>query len=147
MTGAISSAHWRIELARVARLRYVVLAALAVACAVVSGGRGDWDVFVSAGRSLLGSEGLSVYTLRPDVQTGPVSLVLARVLAITPRNGFLACVVACAVLGLAAIRCLEKAPNTAQTTTQAIKPLRGVIASTRASTRETGPVCTSGRKV
>ena len=109
VTGAISSAHWRIELARVARLRYVVLAALAVACAVVSGGRGDWDVFVSAGRSLLGSEGLSVYTLRPDVQTGPVSLVLARVLAITPRNGFIACVVVCAVLGLVAIRCLEKA--------------------------------------
>lgn len=109
MTGAISSAHWRIELARVARLRYVVLAALAVACSVVSGGRGDWDVFVSAGRSLLGSEGLSVYTLRPDVQTGPVSLVLARVLAITPRNGFVACVIVCAVLGLVAIRCLEKA--------------------------------------
>lgn len=109
VSGAISSAHWRIELARVARLRYVVLAALAVACSVVSGGRGDWDVFVSAGRSLLGSEGLSVYTLRPDVQTGPVSLVLARVLAITPRNGFVACVIVCAVLGLVAIRCLEKA--------------------------------------
>ena len=38
-------------------------------------------------------------------------------------------------------------PNTAQTMTHATKPLRGVIASTRANTSETGPVCTSGRSV
>ncbi len=109
VTGGISSAQQRAELDRVSRLRYLILAALAIACGVVAGGRGDWDVFASAGRSMLGSDGLSVYIHHPDVQTGPVSLVLARVLAITPRNGFVACAVICAVLGLVAIRCLEKA--------------------------------------
>lgn len=104
-----ATAPWRTVLARITRLRYVVLSMVALAAGIVGGGRGDWNVFVDAGRDMLGAGGLSVFVRHPDVQTGPLSLLLARVLSITPRNGFVACAVLCAVLGLVAVRCVELA--------------------------------------
>lgn len=82
---------------------------VALAAGIVGGGRGDWNVFVDAGRDMLGTGGLGVFVRHPDVQTGPLSLLLAPVLALTPRNGFVACAVLCAVLGLVAVRCVELA--------------------------------------
>ena len=60
---------------------------------------------------MLHHDGFSVFARHPDVQTGPIALVLARVLALTPRNGFVACAILCGALGLLAIRCLEKAQH------------------------------------
>jgi len=94
-------------LARVARWRYVIIAIVSLASAVVAGGRGDWNDFVSAGRLMLGSAGLHVYELRHDIQTGPLSLLLARVFAMTPKNGFLLCSVVSSGLGIVAIRLHE----------------------------------------
>ncbi|MEY2416506.1 MAG: hypothetical protein QOH53_1840 [Ilumatobacteraceae bacterium] len=94
-------------LARVVRWRYPIIAIVSLASAVVAGGRGDWNDFVSAGRLMLGSAGLHVYELRHDVQTGPLSLLLARVFALTPRNGFLLCTIVSSGLGIVAIRLHE----------------------------------------
>ncbi len=90
-------------------LRYVLLATVSLAAGVVAGGRGDWNEFVAAGRSLLGRDGLSFFVRHGDVQTGPLSLILARLFAFTPRNGFVLCTIASAALGLVAIPCLEAA--------------------------------------
>jgi hypothetical protein len=91
----------------VVRWRYPIIAIVSLASAVVAGGRGDWNDFVSAGRLMLGSAGLHVYELRHDIQTGPLSLLLARVFAVTPRNGFLLCSIVSSVLGVVAIRLHE----------------------------------------
>lgn len=104
-------------LARVGRWRYPIIAIVSLASAVVAGGRGDWNEFVSAGRLMLGSAGLHVYELRHDVQTGPLSLLLARVFALTPRNGFVLCTIVSAGLGLVAIRLLERTARPSQPST------------------------------
>src|SRR3954454_19675844 len=73
---------------RVAGWRYTVLGCVAVASAVVAGGRGDWNQFVDTGRVMLDSAGLHVYEIHHDVQAGPLALLLAWMLAHTPRDGF-----------------------------------------------------------
>ena len=109
MSTQTDTAGWRVQLDRVLRLRYVLLATISLAGGVVAGGRGDWNEFVAAGGSLLGRDGLHFFVRHGDVQTGPLSLVLARLFAFTPRNGFVLCTIASAALGLVAIHCLEAA--------------------------------------
>ena len=92
---------------RVARWRYVVIAAVSLAAGVVSGGRGDWDEFVGAGRAMLGSSGLHVYVLHHEVQTGPLSLLLAWLLGHSWRDGFVIAAVVTAALGLVCVRMIE----------------------------------------
>lgn len=94
-------------LSRVARWRYAVIAIISLASGVVAGGRGDWNEFVDAGKAMLGSAGLHVYELHRDVQTGPLSLLLARAFAVTPRNGFVLCAIVSAGLGIFAVRLHE----------------------------------------
>jgi hypothetical protein len=94
-------------LERVGRLRYVVIAVVSLAAGIVSGGRGDWDQFVDAGRAMLGSAGLHVYVTHRDVQTGPLSLFLAWLFSHTPRDGFVLAAVVSAALGLAVVRLHE----------------------------------------
>jgi len=94
-------------LERVARWRYVVIAAVSLTAGVVSGGRGDWDQFVDAGRAMFGSAGLHVYVLHRDVQTGPLSLLLASLFSHTPRDGFVLSTIVCAALGLLVVRLHE----------------------------------------
>src|SRR5258706_5293955 len=95
-------------LRRVARWRYLVVALVSLAAGVVSGGRGDWDDFVAAGRAMFGSAGLHVYVVHRDVQTGPLSLLLAWLLAHTPRDGFVLAAVVCGALGLGSIAVLDR---------------------------------------
>ncbi|MCU1398123.1 MAG: hypothetical protein JWN62_1232 [Acidimicrobiales bacterium] len=102
---------WRLELKRVLALRYVVLASVALSAMVVAGGRGDWNVFVDAGRDMLGRDGLHVFARHGDIQTGPVTLLLAALFAFTPRNGFVMCAALCLVLGLLTLRLLELMRN------------------------------------
>jgi hypothetical protein len=94
-------------LARVGRWRYAVLAAVSYTAGVVSGGRGDWNDFVDAGRAMLGSAGLHVYVVHRDVQTGPLSLFVAWLLAHSPREGFVLAAVVSAALGIVAVRLCE----------------------------------------
>jgi hypothetical protein len=47
-------------LERVARWRYVIIAVVSLTAGIVSGGRGDGNEFVHAGRGMFGSAGLSV---------------------------------------------------------------------------------------
>lgn len=94
-------------LERVVQWRYAIIAFVALEAGIVSGGRGDWDQFVDAGRAMFGSAGLHVYVLHRDVQTGPLSLFLAWLFAHTPRDGFVAAVVISAALGIAAVRLQE----------------------------------------
>jgi hypothetical protein len=94
-------------LERVARWRYFVIAVVSLAAGVVSGGRGDWDEFVHAGRGMFGSAGLHVYVVNHEVQTGPVSLLLAWLFSYTPRDGFVLAALICAGLGLVSIRLHE----------------------------------------
>ena len=95
------------SLARVAGWRYVVIGTVSLAAGVVSGGRGDWNEFVDAGRTMLGSSGLHVYVLHHEVQTGPLSLLLASLLGHTWRNGFVVSAIVTAALGLVCVRMLE----------------------------------------
>jgi hypothetical protein len=95
-------------LGRVARARYVVITVAALTSGVVAGGRGDWNAFVDAGRATFGSAGLHVYELHRDVQTGPLSLLLAWLFAHTTRDGFVLATVACAVLGVLNVRLQER---------------------------------------
>lgn len=104
-------------LGRVGRWRYVIVAIVSLASAVVAGGRGDWNEFVTAGRAMLGSAGLHVYELHRDVQTGPLSLLLARLFALTPRNGFVLCAIVSGGLGLLAIRLHERTARPLQPST------------------------------
>jgi hypothetical protein len=94
-------------LARVVRWRYVIVAIVAFASGVVAGGRGDWDKFVDAARSMFASSGLHVYEQHHDVQTGPLSLSLAWLFAHTPRDGFVLAAIVSAALGLICVRLLE----------------------------------------
>ncbi len=105
------------QLQRVARWRYVVIAAVSLAAGVVSGGRGDWDDFVGAGRAMLDSAGLHVYVLHRDVQTGPLSLLLAWVVSHTPRDGFVVASVVVAALGIVSIRVHELTTRVARNRT------------------------------
>lgn len=97
------------QLQRIARWRYAVIAVVSLSAGVVSGGRGDWDDFVAAGRSMLGPAGLHVYVLDHEVQTGPLSLLVASLMGHTPRDGFVLAAIVTAALGLACIRLLETA--------------------------------------
>jgi hypothetical protein len=94
-------------LERVARWRYAVIAVVSLAAGVVSGGRGDWNEFVEAGRGMFGSAGLHVYVVNREVQTGPLSLITAWLFSHTPRDGFVLAAVVSAGLGLAVIRLEE----------------------------------------
>jgi Glycosyltransferase family 87 len=76
--------------------------------AVLGGGRGDWNYFVELGRSMVQDTGLGVYARYGDGQTGPLTLLAAGGLSLTPRNGFVACAVLCAVAGLLAVRAAER---------------------------------------
>jgi hypothetical protein len=80
---------------------------VSLAAGVVSGGRGDWDEFVDAGRAMFGSAGLHVYVQHHEVQTGPLSLLLAWLFSYTPRNGFVLAAIVCAALGLLSVRLHE----------------------------------------
>ena len=104
-------------LRRVARWRYAIIAVVSLASGVVAGGRGDWDEFVNAGRAMLGSAGLHVYVIHHDVQTGPLSLLLARMFAVTPRNGFVLCAIVSAALGMLAVRLHERTARVEQHST------------------------------
>lgn len=94
-------------LERVARWRYAVIAVVALAAGIVSGGRGDWDQFVDAARAMLGPAGLHVYVIHRDVQTGPLSLLITWLFAHTPRDGFVLATVVTAGLGLLVVRVQE----------------------------------------
>ncbi|MCU1368001.1 MAG: hypothetical protein JWN39_3640 [Ilumatobacteraceae bacterium] len=93
---------------RIFRHRYPILLFVAGAAAVAAGGRGDWNVFVGAGRAMLDRGGLEVFVHHGDIQTGPLTLLTARLLSDTPRGGFVLCVVVCGALGLLTIRTVEK---------------------------------------
>ena len=99
--------HLDHPLERVDRWRYGIIAGVALTAGVVSGGRGDWDEFVDAGRAMFGSAGLHVYEQHHEVQTGPLSLALAWLLSHTPRDGFVLAAVVCAALGLLSVRLQE----------------------------------------
>jgi hypothetical protein len=85
----------------------VVVAAVSLTAGVVSGGRGDWNEFVDAGRAMFGSAGLHVYVIHRDVQTGPLSLFVAWLFAHTPRDGFVLAILVTAALGLVVVRLHE----------------------------------------
>ena len=91
-----------------ARPYQVLLISVGFGAAVVAGGRGDWDQFVATGRSMFGHDGWSVFARNHDVQTGPISLAVARILAVTARNGFVACALLCMLLGFFVLRTLVK---------------------------------------
>lgn len=99
--------HPNHPLERVARWRYGIIGGVALAAGIVSGGRGDWDEFVDAGRAMFGSAGLHVYEQHHEVQTGPLSLALAWLFSHTPRDGFVLAAVVCAALGLLSVRLQE----------------------------------------
>ena len=87
-----------------ARFGQVLLISVALSAAIVAGGRGDWNQFVAAGKSMLAHNGWSVFARNHDVQTGPISLAAARILAVTARNGFVACALLCMLLGVLVLR-------------------------------------------
>ena len=89
-----------------AHLDRVLLISVGFGSAVVAGGRGDWNQFVATGRSMFAHTGWSVFARNHDVQTGPISLAAARILAVTARNGFVACALLCMMLGVFVLRTL-----------------------------------------
>ncbi len=93
---------------RLLHFRYVVVLVVALAAAVVAGGHGDWNQFVIAGRDMFQSDGLRVYLHHSDTQTGPLSLALARVLALTPRDGFVLAALLSMALGVSSIVLVEE---------------------------------------
>ncbi len=99
-------------LERVVQWRYAIIIFVSIEAGIVSGGRGDWDQFVDAGRAMFGSAGLHVYVLHHDVQTGPLSLFLAWLFAHTPRDGFVVAAVISAALGVVVVRLQELSTRT-----------------------------------
>jgi Glycosyltransferase family 87 len=63
--------------------------------------------FVDAGQAMLGSAGLHVYVVHRDVQTGPLTLLVAWLFAHTPRDGFVLAAVVSAALGILSVRLYE----------------------------------------
>ena len=96
------------DLLRLVRWRWVLLVTVAVAGTVLAGGRGDWDFFVASGKAMFDVDGFSVYAHRGDTQTGPLSLLIARLFAFTARNGFVLSSVTCLMLGLVSLRVVER---------------------------------------
>ncbi len=64
-------------------------------------------------------EGLHVYVLHHDVQTGPLSLLLAWLLGHTVRDGFVLAAVVTAALGLVCVRLYESTAPVARRRTEA----------------------------
>jgi hypothetical protein len=93
---------------RLVPYKNALLLTVAFASIVVAGGRGDWNQFVDAGRAMTGQSGWSVFAQHHDVQTGPLSLLIVRLFALTPRNGFVACVLASGVLALYVLAVIER---------------------------------------
>ena len=89
--------------------RYVLLGVVALAGAVVAGGRGDWNVFATAGGDLIHTDGLAFYARHGDIQTGPLSLLVAAGLSGTGwRNGFVLCVMITMALGFGCLVMIER---------------------------------------
>jgi len=84
-----------------------LFATVVVGSIVVAGGRGDWNRFVDAGSSMVGRHGWNVFANNGDIQTGPLSLAIARMLAFTTSNGFPVAVGLCTLLGLWILRTLR----------------------------------------
>jgi hypothetical protein len=103
-----ASPRWLTEVRRAVEQRWVILVVVSVASAIVAGGRGDWDLFVDAGRDLVRDSGWGLYVQRSDVQTGPLTLLAAAALSVLPRDGFVAAVVIVNLLGLAVVRAIER---------------------------------------
>jgi hypothetical protein len=102
------STDWDAEFARVYRLRFWMLGVLALAAAVPAGGRGDWNLFVDAGRDLVGGLGLELYAERQDIQTGPITLLAAWLFSHLPTDGFVPSVLVVAALGIESLRRVER---------------------------------------
>jgi hypothetical protein len=116
------------DVARLLRLRYAFVAFVAGCGGVLAGGRGDWNYFVELGRTMFSSDGLRIYVTHGDAQTGPLSLVVAAALSLTPRSGFVACVVICGLVGLACLRLLDLGGNPQRAAdAQAVAVLTGGI--------------------
>ena len=96
--------------ARARRWRRPICAAVIAASAVLAGGRGDWDLFVDAGRDLMSDDiGLGVFVANREVQTGPVTLALTWALSWLPRHGFGVGVALVMVLGWWSVRAVARA--------------------------------------
>ena len=96
-----------IELRRTISLRYPIIALALICSAVLSGGRGDWNYFVDLGRDLVDTDRLAFYKLHGDAQTGPLPLLMAAALSHSLRNGFVACVAICGLIGFSCLAFIE----------------------------------------
>lgn len=95
-------------------MRWSIVVVVGVASAVLAGGRGDWDLFVVAGRDLMSRHvGLGVFVAHRDVQTGPLTLVLTWALSWLPRHGFGVGVALVVALGWWSVRRLDRAATPA----------------------------------
>ncbi len=95
-------------ISRIVHFRWLILGALTAASIVVAGGRGDWNVFVEAGKSMMGTDGLAVFITHREVQTGPLTLAVAGFFSHTPRNGFVLASIVSGALGLGVVALIEQ---------------------------------------
>lgn len=104
-----------------AERRLALLAALSVVVGVSSfSASSDWGFFSWGSRLLFGqherflwedgtSGGLHLYAHHPILQIGPPSLLLARLLVLTPNDGAYAAAAVVTLLGYGAVICLDRA--------------------------------------
>ena len=77
---------------------------------------------------MIGAAGLHVYVLHNEVQTGPLSLLLASLLGRTPRDGFVLAAILTAALGILCIRLLELTARPATHRTELVVLVGGTLA-------------------
>lgn len=86
-----------------------VSAAIIVSTAVVSyrdhGNIGDWHFFAEISRQLTSRHGLLIYARHPDIQSGPLSLLVIRLLDALGNSAF---PIAIAALGIITVAVLER---------------------------------------
>jgi hypothetical protein len=92
----------------VSRDRYVVLGVLAVALLIGRWGTfGDWSFFQMAGHELGGPHPLALYRDHPEVQIGPLALVLSWPFTLLGTTGAVLAKAVILALGLVCVRCAE----------------------------------------
>lgn len=88
------------------RARLLVGLSALVSAVTARRGLNDWSFFLGMGRNMFETDGFSVYSVHPDIQSGPLSLAAVRLLSVGLLGGQVTRSIVFAGLGMLTFECL-----------------------------------------